>query len=194
LSLFGLSSAVQLGFVLVALNLRNAATTQFAVNQLFVIGFIEAFIFLLLSVTKTKSYEAKEFTALYYRYPFLAGIFGVLLIMYAGFPPSPVFWTKIGILWGFFNGGHYLLGVLIMVPLVIEIIYLTKLIIIIFTDVEVNFVEEKFKIGGYILAAAVLCLLIIGVFPQKTYHLFSPVYDSLTGRITFIKTVMRGIL
>ena len=99
----------------------------------------------------------------------------IILISYAGLPPTAGFWAKLFILREAISSGHWALAVLGIVTSVVSVCYYLRLVVNFYMQAPVS---EGFTVGtesrlasALVVGTSAAVIVLIGLFPDACYNL-----------------------
>jgi len=181
------SSIAHLGYLLVAF-LAGGASVVTAITFYLTAYFITTLTaFGIITVLSSRARDAdalEDYRGLFWRHPWLAGIFTAALLSLAGIPLTAGFIGKFYILAAGIESALWLPVIILVVNSAIGLFYYLRIVIALYTypppEAEVSRVAPSLSLAGSLVLAALTLLLVwLGVYPAPLIHAIQTTIASL---------------
>jgi NADH-quinone oxidoreductase subunit N len=122
----------------------------------------------------------EDFRGLFYRRPWIAGIFTAMLLSLAGIPLTAGFIGKFFVIAAGVSSSHWLLVASLVITSAIGLFYYLRIMVALYTPATPSAADIGSipPLGKIVLAALVVLLFALGVYPEPVTGLIS----TMTGR------------
>ena len=163
------SSIAHFGYLLVALIAGKEMGVQAATFYItaYTIAILGAFgLVTIFSTSDTEATGIKDYQALFWRKPFLALLFTLILLSLAGIPLTAGFMAKFLLLTAGVGNANWLLVVTLVISSIIGLYYYLRVIVSMMKPAETSLPEARLSLvcsPAGVVTITLLCILIIGL-------------------------------
>ena len=165
------SSIAHLGYLLVAFLAGGKLAAEAVAFYLvaYFITTIGAFgVIAILSNKEREAYKLEDYKGLFWRHPWLAATFTVMLLSLAGIPLTAGFIGKFYVLAAGVNKTLWALVIILVINSAIGLFYYLRIVVEMFTKTEEDEIKVKFSfVSSFALIILTLLLIYFGAFPSS---------------------------
>jgi len=173
------SSIAHMGYLLVAFMAGGAVavetvtfyTTAYVITTLGAFGIITV-----LSGKEGDADDLENFRGLFFRHPWLGGIFTAMLLSLAGIPMTVGFIGKFYLVATGIHGARWWLVMILLITSGISVFYYLRIVVVLFSHTESPYPSSVHRptvdfSGGLVLALAAILLVWLGIAPETLLNL-----------------------
>ncbi len=176
LRIFAYSSIANLGYLLITLLIGNMNGINAAIFYLisYTITTLGGFgIISMLSSQSMAFRKLESYKGLFWKRPWIAIVFTLVLLSLAGIPITAGFMAKFYVIFTGIDAGLWLLVISLIINSVIGLYYYLRIITVLYMPSDNITISAFTPAGNLILAFVSLVILWLGIFPEQVFHLIT---------------------